>query len=619
MLQPLRSNQETEPISLKPGKLRFCICALLKGKFVHQLLLMGAYVFLRRLRNSMLNGSWLIKQKKSQQPKTFVCYGRLGAFLHIVLLLCLVPVTILFILIKCIQSWVYEVLGKDEGDPKFIQGLQNCVLREGRKLKTSSGDGLVMLISGAHFGKTLTVMRSIKTVQPEAKIILTDSSKYALNGARFSCHCDAFEAVNSEPELDKKAYAEELLKIAQKYDVTGFLPVSKPRGAEGDALACELIAKHCRQFNRSYHLSSDLCALLDNKHAFCDLCQKLDLSAPKAIILSSEDETLKLNQKMLKPDSKEHPMIIKNLSYDPLHRLDLFTIPAPVDKLQAYLDKIRKDGNPITSSEPWIAQTKLSGKEYSAAMIIRNGEIRLLTISPSSASQLQFKHMSHEKIQLWVEKFVSRYNKEKAPAGRGLQNCQICIDFIEVESTSLSAASESVSDLERGQTEVYPIECNCRVHSQFSVFSTSDVGRAVLGSALLGVDNSRTLDFDFYNHRDSKSNKNGFFSGSASMSALASPISKSLIAARIAGKTFHYADELFKLLRVPNYGHQRLSLCSILGERMQDADLDLSDPWPFFCKIHLQIPSLLVYNLFSGKFWKKIDFCIGKVVEIDGE
>ena len=181
---------------------------------------------------------------------------------------------------------------------------------------------------------------------------------------------------------------------------------------------------------------------------------------------------------------------------------------------------------------------------------------------------------------------------------------------------------------------MYPLECNCRVHSQFSVFSTSQVGRAVFGSALLGADNSKMPYWDFNFNKNN--NQNGFATSSAVSSSpissspissspissspiSSSPISSSSIKTLATGETFHYADELFKLLRVPNYDCQKLSLLSVLGREMQDADLNLSDPLPFFFKIHLQIPSLLIHNFISDKFWKKIDFCIGKVVELDGE
>ena len=45
-------------------------------------------------------------------------------------------------------------------------------------------------------------------------------------------------------------------------------------------------------------------------------------------------------------------MVIKNLSYDPVHGLDLFCLPAKPINLDSYLVKIQADGNPISAEEP---------------------------------------------------------------------------------------------------------------------------------------------------------------------------------------------------------------------------------------------------------------------------
>ena len=49
----------------------------------------------------------------------------------------------------------------------------------------------------------------------------------------------------------------------------------------------------------------------------------------------------------------KHTFILKNIDYDPVHRLDLFTLPAGEKKIENYLKKITKDGNPIREDHPW--------------------------------------------------------------------------------------------------------------------------------------------------------------------------------------------------------------------------------------------------------------------------
>ena len=48
--------------------------------------------------------------------------------------------------------------------------------------------------------------------------------------------------------------------------------------------------------------------------------------------------------------------ILKNLEYDPVHRLDLFLLPCPDGELEGYLKKLRRDGNAIESARPWQLQ-----------------------------------------------------------------------------------------------------------------------------------------------------------------------------------------------------------------------------------------------------------------------
>ncbi len=50
-----------------------------------------------------------------------------------------------------------------------------------------------------------------------------------------------------------------------------------------------------------------------------------------------------------------------------------------------------------------------------------------------------------------------------------------------------------------------------------------------------------------------------------------------------------------------------------------DAIFQLNDPLPFLMNPHWQISLLLLQNLFKFKNWVKIDFNIGKLVEIGGD
>lgn len=51
----------------------------------------------------------------------------------------------------------------------------------------------------------------------------------------------------------------------------------------------------------------------------------------------------------------------------------------------------------------------------------------------------------------------------------------------------------------------------------------------------------------------------------------------------------------------------------------READFDAEDPLPFLLRNHFQLPGLLWGTMVQGTPWKKLDFCIGKVVELNGD
>ena len=76
-----------------------------------------------------------------------------------------------------------------------------------------------------------------------------------------------------------------------------------------------------------------------------------------------------------------------------------------------------------------------------------------------------------------------------------------------------------------------------------------------------------------------------------------------------------FPDALF------NYGGEGGQLWALIkrliGER--EAVFDPADPLPFLALNHLQLPWLLLGTMARGTPWKKLDFAIGKVVELGGD
>lgn len=122
---------------------------------------------------------------------------------------------------------------------------------------------------------------------------------------------------------------------------------------------------------------------------------------------------------------------------------------------------------------------------------------------------------------------------------------------------------------------VYAIECNPRTHSAITMFyNHADVARAYLESDFLVIQ----------------------------------PLKSS-------HSTYWLYHEIWRLVTHPMQIEQRLKIIS--GGK--DAIFDWSDPLPFLMIHHVQIPWLLLENLRQLKGWIRIDFNIGKLVELAGD
>ena len=128
--------------------------------------------------------------------------------------------------------------------------------------------------------------------------------------------------------------------------------------------------------------------------------------------------------------------------------------------------------------------------------------------------------------------------------------------------------------------EVYAIECNPRTHSAITMFyNQPDVAKAYL-------------------EKD----------------PLVSTV-QPLASSRSTYWTYHELWRLVTHLWFPKQTWKRLQIIF----QGKDAIFEWSDPLPFFMVHHWHIPLLLIGNLRRPKPWIRIDFNIGKLVEIGGD
>lgn len=318
-------------------------------------------------------------------------------------------------------------------------------------------------------------------------------------------------------------------------------------------------------FRRSQNLTftSDICRLLDNKHEFTKFCKKLGMNSefllPSVVCYNNED-VLALNKKL---ENSGDCFVLKNLEYDAIHRLDLFTLPKPENELLEYLQKISKDGNPITPDSPWQAQRYVDIEtEICTTVTVKNNQLKLISSTKSSPSQLRYHYMDIPFAKKWVLEFC-----EKLEAANEEFSGQFCLDFLKCRKTK----------------KFYPIECNPRIHSLTCVYNCLQ-DQLAYASAALGD--------EVENLEPQKSNYYFGWLAYELMSKI--PLVKDL------------------------YSIKFMDAKDVRGMIFKDADFDSEDVMPFFGRNIFQPLVLLWHTFLSGNDWVKYDFCIGKVVEMNG-
>jgi len=518
-----------------------------------------------------------------------------------------------------------------------------------------------VVLTGGKMSKTVHLARCIRSFAMNdpsvtVKIIILETKKFRYSASRFSRCVDAFEVITS-PRDSPDAYMNDIYAACEKHGATHFLPVAAPVEAVYDAQLKPRLESDLGV--NVLHMDHNLCKILDDKHSFgCFLRDELKLRSPRTHKVHSNEEARKYNTQFkdeMASGELKRTMILKNLNYDPIHRLDLFQLPTSEAKLDAYLSRVQDDGNAITESEPWQVQEFLArGVEYSAMIVVRSNQLVTMTCSASSASQLNYVHVEVPSIRVWIEDFMTGLRASKYTL-----TGQLCFDFM-----ILTENDEHVA---------YPIECNPRVHTQCSIYNSDDA-RSTLGSLLLESPQVHTqnkmirlLKRDYEND-SSKPSINAYwfyneffkivpnswlflYNGSEDTDDRAKELTEGLPMLSYQAMAFAllytpaailslflllpvmislYVSSMFRVGEESKMGDiEHLQVVMIrmvhfvnrlayLNENIE-GDFWLYDPIPFLAKNHVQVASRLLATIRTGVEWKKLDFAIGKVVEVGGD
>lgn len=306
---------------------------------------------------------------------------------------------------------------------------------------------------------------------------------------------------------------------------------------------------------RVFAFDGDTSDELDNKFTFNQVLVDAKLQCPETANMECLEDALEFFKRKEAVPDDGKRYIVKPAVYDPKARTEILFLPIPDKERQ--LDYLKS--RTASKSVPYVIQEVLQAPELGSYAIFNNGALTGFEFFESAASCLVYRQVQDQ-----------RYN-QVLQLNKGLGKAmnltgQLTLDLMH------TAAGDMV-----------PIECNPRIHSAVCTLE----GHKNLGVSFTEPDFVPTSDDEIVrSHPD----------------------------------TFRYwvMDQLFLMAGFWKPKNcSKLSLAEIV--KGTDAILTGDDPLPFLAMYLVQIPSLLVLELISGKEWLKIDFCIGKIVKEGGD
>ncbi|KAK6910415.1 hypothetical protein I203_104447 [Kwoniella mangroviensis CBS 8507] len=462
---------------------------------------------------------------------------------------------------------------------KLLNG--NDESRIGDHVKLQKG---CVVISGGRMSKGLTLARAFK--RAGWKVIGVEEEGWGeLCPMRYSAAIDKFYILPSASQSYKR-YSKKLLSIVELHSATLFIPVSGAGSSVEDARAADEMFSatngRCRTFIQDPETMEDL----HDKDKFMSLVEKLELRIPSGKMVNSVEEALAF----LKADDQflEPKYILKCMGLDE-NRGDMTLYPLKVDNKE--LTETRKSleslNLKITKECPYVFQEFIPGQEWCTHASVINGQITSFVACPSNDMLMTYENATTQDIgrmaEGWTKTLLDRLQKDPTPTGKQ-RNLTGHFSFDFIVSTK--------------NGEMYPLECNARVHTAVIMLPLSEIAECYEE-----------------NHP-------------ANRTILRPP-------ADIAPRSWFYNDLIMRYLplivsspEILAMIHPSLPACSLDPRKKhtirpseeplkwrKDPTL-ISDDWiPFVMLWHVYWPYLLLFRWFNGKKWTRLNVSTGRIFE----
>lgn len=300
---------------------------------------------------------------------------------------------------------------------------------------------------------------------------------------RFSSSVDHFHLLPTAA-ASYSAYSSALLHLAKQHGVTLFIPVSGAGSSVEDARAADEMFKQTQGTCQTFIQDPETMLDLHDKDRFMQLVSKLGLSIPSGKMVESVDEAMEF----LRGEEREPRFVLKCMGLDENRGdMTLFPLWGDDEKLsntRKWLDGLKLG---ITPDCPYVFQEFIPGQgvcpfnfsstghtldhhglrltaEWCTHASVIDGRITSFVTCPSNDMLMTYENATTQPIgqraELWTQQFLSRLQNDPTSTGRRRAlTGHFSFDFIESTRNG----------------ELYPLECNARVHTAVIMLPLSGI------------------------------------------------------------------------------------------------------------------------------------------------
>ncbi|KAK7430714.1 hypothetical protein QQZ08_002758 [Neonectria magnoliae] len=433
-----------------------------------------------------------------------------------------------------------------------------------------------VLVTGINMAKGLTIARMFK--RRHHRVIGADWHWLSLGSV--SSAIDEYYVVPppddaSHPKQNEE-YADRMLEIVKKEGVDLWISVSDVHAAVTDAAVKHRMETETKA--KAIQFSVHWTCLLHNKDTFMHHSREIGLRIPDADTVRNRDEVVQFLESRggLERKSDGRQYLIKYSGVDDFGRSRMPLLP--LESKEATLRKIQQIPFEETPETPFITQEFIDGEEYCTHALVIRGQLRAFVACPSEPVLLHYEALPPDSP---ISQAMQDFTQKQAAAGGENFTGHLSFDFM----------VQCPSPPREDDVEIYPIECNPRVHTAAVLFDQTpelvEEYLSVLSPPEASSDSGPLAP---------KNPAQYYWMGQDMVEEVLDPLYRYLFAGTISLDDLRESSTVFL---------QRLCY-------WKDGTFDILDPVPWWWLYQVYWPLRFVKFLVQGR-WNKLNISTGKI------